>query len=30
MNNIRNMSNEVKMDIIIALNDFVENLKLFI
>jgi galactose-1-phosphate uridylyltransferase len=27
INNIRNMTNEEKMDIILALNDVVENLK---
>jgi hypothetical protein len=30
INNIRNMSNEEKMDIIITLNNVVENLKSFI
>jgi hypothetical protein len=29
INNIRNMSNEDKMDIIIEFNDIVENLKVF-
>lgn len=30
INNIRNMSNKDKMDIIIEFNDVVESLKLFI
>ena len=30
INNIRNMSNEDKMDIIIEFNNVVENLKVFI
>jgi hypothetical protein len=30
INNIRNMSSENKMDIIIAFNDVIENIKIFV